>query len=118
MPAGAGGRAHVTTNGDHLLDNWNDSIPVDRHDHLGQVSPNLGDIWPLLLPAALGVVLALPVWLRGLIAAANLRAWWWYLFLCVFLWALPVATLVNAIAGPMLPAAVGTRAEAEAFEFD
>lgn len=85
---------------------------------VGQVSPNLGDIWPLLLPAALGVVLALPVWLRGLIAAANLRAWWWYLFLCVFLWALPVATLVNAIAGPMLPAAVGTRAEAEAFEFD
>jgi hypothetical protein len=85
---------------------------------VGQVSPNLGDIWPLLLPAAPGVVLALPVWLRGLIAAANLRAWWWYLFLCVFLWALPVAALIYAIAGPMLPAAVGTRAEAEAFEYD
>ncbi|HEU5439330.1 MAG TPA: hypothetical protein VFU88_08580 [Ktedonobacterales bacterium] len=85
---------------------------------VGQVAPNLGDIWPVLLPAALGVVLTLPVWLRGLIAAANLRAWWWYLFLCVFLWALPVAALVSAIAGPMLPSTTLPRGGVDVVEFD
>lgn len=85
---------------------------------VGQMPPDLSLIWLPLLPSALGVVLTLPVWLRGLIAAANLREWWWYLFLCVFLWALPVAALLYAIAGPLLPAAASARAEAEAFDFD
>ena len=56
---------------------------------VGQVAPNLGDIWPVLLPAALGVVLTLPV-----------------------------AALVSAIAGPMLPSTTLPRGGVDVVEFD
>ena len=68
---------------------------------VGVMPPDIRILWIPLLPSVLGVLIALPIWVAGLIRTARFYHLGWLAFLILCVWAMPVTVLLYSIAAPM-----------------